>query len=130
MKCYQFTWSSMNNTDCDEHMNDLVDKPIPCLYPIVYTEPSYLPPDLDDLNEHCSQVSCPEYKCNQENSICIRWNWYDVNNVLVNYTAFCGTVADITKEESRGALPVTHGCWKQKAGTATREVCACDGFEY
>lgn len=131
VKCYEFTWpGDTNDTSCDEHYLDNEDKPIPCRYPMVYTVPSYYPPDLNDLEDHCSTYPCPVYKCERKHKLCIRWNWYDVNGNIYNYTAFCGTLADITKEDKVGAVPVNEGCWEQKVGTFTKEVCVCENYDY
>ncbi|XP_064089394.1 uncharacterized protein LOC135203573 [Macrobrachium nipponense] len=127
IQCYQFTWpGEANDTDCDDHKIDTLNAPIPCKYPMVFTVPRHLPPDLNDLNDHCSKTTCPKYKCSVENQVCIQWSWYDVQGNIYNYTTFCGTVADATNMESKGAVPVNNGCWEQRMGTFTRKVCACD----
>ncbi|XP_066984495.1 uncharacterized protein [Macrobrachium rosenbergii] len=127
IECYMFTWpGDANDTDCDDHRIDQENGPIPCKYPTVFTVPRHLPPDLNDLNDHCSKYPCPKYKCSVENQVCVLWSWYDVKGNIYNYTSFCGSVADATNIQTKGAIPRNNGCWEQRMGTFTRKVCACD----
>ncbi|XP_068249686.1 uncharacterized protein [Palaemon carinicauda] len=131
IECYKFTWpGETNETDCDDHKMDADEKDIPCNYPMVLTVPRYLPPDLDDLRDHCSRYPCPKHTCKVENQVCIKWAWYDVKGNIFNYTSFCGTVADATNFESKGAVPINNGCWDQRLGTFTRKVCTCDSENF
>ncbi|XP_047490781.1 uncharacterized protein LOC125040267 [Penaeus chinensis] len=115
--CYNFTWAGDDNrTSCEE-------RDPPCILPLVFTVPSTRPPDMEALEEYCKENQCA-IKCKKEAS-CIRWNWYDVNDRLTNFSLFCGTVADDTNEESTGAKGVTNGCWKQRVGINMKEMCVC-----
>ncbi|XP_042860742.1 uncharacterized protein LOC122246302 [Penaeus japonicus] len=116
--CYNFTWAGEDNrTNCEE-------RDPPCIPPLVFTVPSSRPPDMQALEEYCKENQCA-IRCKKETS-CIRWNWYDVNNRLKNFSLFCGNVADDTNKDSVGAKPVENGCWKQRVDIYMKEMCVCN----
>ncbi|XP_045623865.1 uncharacterized protein [Procambarus clarkii] len=124
-QCYNFTWPGVNETiDCEDKINDMNDNPIPCVYPLVYTTPFESPPDISALESHCRNTTCPVFKCSTKGSNCIKYSWFDINDRMVNYSLFCGTVADNTNADT--PIVKTSGCWKQRMGTYTREMCVCD----
>ncbi|XP_042214507.1 uncharacterized protein LOC121861054 [Homarus americanus] len=127
--CYNFTWPGTNTSlDCDEKKLDDNNKPIPCLYPLVYTVPYYNPPNITALELYCTKNVCPDFKCNEKDKKCISYSWYDVNDRLANYSLFCGSLADHTNADDPTVK--SSGCWEQRVGTHTRKVCVCDDHDY
>ncbi|XP_066955671.1 uncharacterized protein [Macrobrachium rosenbergii] len=125
--CYQFTWPGSNDTKatCADKTGDFAGNSQPCLLPFVLTKDSK-EPDLNSLNKKCSWMTCPPYKCTTEYNQCVRWAWYDVKGNLYNYTLFCGSVSDLTYQDTKGIISKTSGCWEESVSTFTKKVCVCN----
>jgi len=121
LECYQFTWNQHNNgTSCDDY--DIEDGKKPCYHPIILTVPQTLPPNVTDLEEKCSEMSCPTFTCVKDKQ-CLQWIEYDVLDKPVYMSVWCGSMVDTTNE---GSTTVLRGAtFSQVNETVTIRVKSC-----
>lgn len=126
IECYEFTWTGKNTSvECGDNQVDITGEPQPCLDTLVYTDPPDQPPNITDLNNHCTKVAkCPSYTCREKKKKCIKLSWLDVTNTMVNYSVFCGLVND--QSDPSSPKEKVNMMYEMQVGTYTKRLWVCD----
>jgi hypothetical protein len=128
--CYQYTWpgprydDGNTNFTCAQH--DRISKE-PCRSPMVFTyqnstEQIRRRPNITDLVKFTDDNNYRIY-CVKSNA-CIKYTYYEDGNdgkQIRNETRFCGAVTRVNNGGS-----VQKGCYEEKVGGYTRELCVCN----